>query len=57
MQIHDKDIIKSIDTNIIGTCNLVIACSKLKIKLESLFQVDSEYDEIISRIKPFFETI
>ena len=31
--------------------------SKLKIKLESLFQVDSEYDEIISRIKPFFETI
>ena len=31
--------------------------SKLEIKLESLFQVDSEYDEIISRIKPFFETI
>jgi len=31
--------------------------SKLKNKLESLFQVDSEYDEIISRIKPFFETI
>ena len=30
---------------------------KLKNKLESLFQVDSEYDEIISRIKPFFETI
>ena len=31
--------------------------SKLKNKLENLFQVDSEYDEIISRIKPFFETI
>ena len=31
--------------------------SKLKNKLESLFKVDSEYDEIISRIKPFFETI
>ena len=28
---------------------------KLKNKLESLFEVDSEYDEIISRIKPFFE--
>jgi len=33
MQIHDKDIIKSIDTNIIGTSNLVKICSKLKIKL------------------------
>jgi len=31
--------------------------SKLKNKLESLFEVDSEYDEIISRIKPFFEII
>ena len=31
--------------------------SKLKNKLENLFQVDSEYDEIISKIKPFFETI
>tara|TARA_Y100000590_G_scaffold91280_1_gene102977 strand:+ start:282 stop:1187 length:906 start_codon:yes stop_codon:yes gene_type:complete len=31
--------------------------SKLKNKLESLFQVDTEYDEIISKIKPFFETI
>ena len=31
--------------------------SKLKNKLESLFKVDSEYEEIISRIKPFFETI
>ena len=31
--------------------------SKLKNKLENLFQVDSEYDEIISRIKPFFEII
>jgi len=31
--------------------------SKLKNKLESLFQVDSEDDEIISKIKPFFEII
>jgi len=31
--------------------------SKLKNKLENLFQVDSEYDEIISKIKPFFETL
>ena len=31
--------------------------SKLKNKLENLFQVDSEYDEIIFKIKPFFETI
>ena len=33
MEIHDKNIIKSIDTNIIGTSNIVKICSKLKIKL------------------------
>ena len=33
MGIHDKDISQSIDKNIIGTCNLVKICSKLKIKL------------------------
>ena len=30
---HDKDISKSIRLNIIGTCNVVIACEKLNIKL------------------------
>ncbi|MDC0853718.1 sugar nucleotide-binding protein [Candidatus Pelagibacter sp.] len=33
MKIHDEDIVKSIDLNIIGTCNLVKACSQLKIKI------------------------
>ena len=33
MNIHDKQISKSIDLNIIGTCNIVKACSNLKIKL------------------------
>ncbi len=33
MEIHDKNIIKSINTNIIGTSNIVKLCSKLKIKL------------------------
>ena len=33
MNIHDKKISKSIDLNIIGTCNVVKACEKLKIKL------------------------
>jgi len=33
MNVHDKFINKSIDTNIIGTSNLVKICSKLKIKL------------------------
>lgn len=33
MKIHDKEIIKSINLNIIGTANIVKACSKLKIKL------------------------
>ncbi len=33
MNIHDKNIIKSINTNIIGTCNLVKICSIYKIKL------------------------
>ena len=33
MKIHDEDIVKSIDLNIIGTCNLVKACSLLNIKI------------------------
>ena len=33
MSIHDKDIKKSIMLNIIGTSNVVIACSKFKLKL------------------------
>ena len=33
MNIHEKDIIKSIDLNIIGTANLVKICKKFKIKL------------------------
>jgi len=33
MKVHDKDIFKSIDLNIIGTANIVKICSKLKIKL------------------------
>jgi len=33
MNIHDNDISKSIDLNVIGTANIVKICSKLKIKL------------------------
>ncbi|MDC3231728.1 sugar nucleotide-binding protein [Candidatus Pelagibacter sp.] len=33
MSIHDKKISKSIDINIIGTCNVVKVCEKLRIKL------------------------
>ena len=33
MNIHDKIISKSIDMNIIGTCNVVKICERLKIKL------------------------
>ena len=33
MNIHDNDISKSIDLNVIGTANVVKICSKLKIKL------------------------
>ena len=33
MNIHDLHISKSIDVNIIGTCNIVKVCSNLKIKL------------------------
>ena len=33
MDVHDKNISKSIDLNIIGTCNIVKVCSNLKIKL------------------------
>ena len=33
MNIHDKNILNSIETNIIGTCNVVRACSEKNIKL------------------------
>ena len=33
MNVHDKNILKSIDLNIIGTANIVKVCSKLNIKL------------------------
>tara|TARA_B100001248_G_scaffold261381_1_gene252391 strand:- start:451 stop:1152 length:702 start_codon:yes stop_codon:yes gene_type:complete len=33
MSLHDQDISKSINLNIIGTCNLVKNCSKSKIKM------------------------
>ena len=33
MNIHDRKISKSIDMNIIGTCNVVKVCEKFKIKL------------------------
>ncbi len=33
MSIHDNDIIKSINLNIIGTCNLVKECAKSNIKI------------------------
>ena len=33
MNVHDKDISKSIDLNIIGTCNIVKICKKYNIKL------------------------
>ena len=33
MSIHDKSISKSIDLNIIGTCNVVKVCSEFRIKL------------------------
>ena len=33
MNIHSKNISKSIDLNIVGTCNIVKACKKFKIKL------------------------
>ena len=33
MKVHDKNIYKSIDLNIIGTANIVKVCSRLKIKI------------------------
>lgn len=33
MSIHEKNIIKSINTNIIGTSNVVVACAEKKVKL------------------------
>ena len=39
MDIHEKDIIKSIDLNIIGTCNLVKEASKKVLNLYTYLQV------------------
>ena len=36
MKIHDLEISKSIDTNIIGTANVVKACKELNIKLTKI---------------------
>lgn len=33
MDVHEKDITKSINLNIIGTCNVVFACDKFNLKL------------------------
>ena len=33
MSIHERNIIQSINTNIVGTSNVVIACAEKKIKL------------------------
>ena len=33
MMVHEKNILKSIDLNIIGTANITKVCSKLRIKL------------------------
>ena len=33
MDVHDKNISKSIDLNIVGTCNVVKVCKKYNIKL------------------------
>jgi len=33
LSVHEKDILKSIELNIIGTCNVVMACKKLNIKM------------------------
>ena len=37
MSIHESDIDQSIDLNIVGTCNLVKACNKKKIKIIFFF--------------------
>ena len=46
MSIHKKNISKSIDLNIIGTCNLVKEVSKLNIKITSNIAFDSCYKYI-----------
>ena len=58
MQIHESNINKSIDLNIIGTCNLVKACSDSNIKL-IYFSTGYVYDsrkgnyKEIDPVKPF----
>ena len=42
MSLHEKNIIKSINLNIVGTCNIVIACKKLNIKLKWTGKGESE---------------
>ena len=50
MNIHDKQISKSIDLNIIGTANIVKICSNLKIKL-IYFSTGYVYEGIVGNYK------
>ena len=50
MNIHDKDISKSIDLNIIGTCNIVKVCKKIISNL-FIFLLDTFMKEKKATIK------
>ena len=56
MIIHEKNIEKSIELNIIGTSNLVIECSKLNVKIIyfSSQYVYPETKEITKKTHLFF---
>ena len=42
MSVHEKNIEKSIDANIIGTANIVKACKRKKIKLRSILHAETK---------------
>ena len=59
MDIHDKQVSKSIDLNIIGTANIVKVCSDLKIKLIYFSTGMFMKEELVTikKLTPFYPLI
>ena len=55
MNVHDKNIAKSIDLNIIGTCNVVKEASKLNIKV--IYLLGQKNEILFDNVKNYFTDV
>ena len=53
MSVHDKEINKSIDLNIIGTANVVKACEKFNLKLKGVLNVGGKTQSVYKFAKKY----